>query len=249
MPQLRPVSRLADTVASELEARILDGSLKPGDFLPSERELAIELGVSRPPIREAIQKLAAKGLLTTHHGLGTRVTDRLEAHFADPWQDMLKGHPLLQRDLLEFRQMLEGQAAYLAAERALDIDIQRLDAVYSELCTAYDSGDLKACVDRDVDFHQAIAEAAHNVLIGHLTASLMRVIHGHVSSNLGFLRAQPLRWEGLKAQHHAIWQAIREHQPEAAANAARGHIDFVRKTMSENALDEERRQTAKRRLG
>lgn len=249
MPQIRPVSRLADTVASELETRILDGSLKPGDFLPSERELAIELGVSRPPIREAIQKLASKGLLTTRHGLGTRVTDRLEAHFVDPWQDMLKGHPLLQRDLLEFRQMLEGQAAYLAAERALDIDIQRLDAVYAELCTAYDSGDLQACIDRDVDFHQAIAEAAHNVLIGHLTASLMRVIHGHISSNLGFLQAQPARLESLKAQHHAIWQAIRQHQPDVAAHAARGHIDFVRQTMSDNALDEERRETAKRRLG
>ncbi|MEY4736936.1 MAG: hypothetical protein RL302_1255, partial [Pseudomonadota bacterium] len=64
MPLLPPASRLADTVASELEARILDGSLKPGDLLPSERELAVELGVSRPPIREAIQKLASKGLLT-----------------------------------------------------------------------------------------------------------------------------------------------------------------------------------------
>lgn len=249
MPQLRPASRLADTVASELEARILDGSLKPGDLLPSERELAIELGVSRPPIREAIQKLASKGMLTTRHGLGTRVTDRLEAHFVDPWQDMLKGHPLLQRDLLEFRQMLEGQAAYLAAERALDIDIQRLDAVYAELSTAYDSQDIQACIDKDVDFHQAIAEAAHNVLIGHLTASLMRVIHGHVSTNLEFLHAQPRRWEQLKEQHHAIWQAIREHQPEAAANAARGHIEFVRQTMNDNALDEERRQTARRRLG
>ena len=248
MPQLRPASRLADTVASELEARILDGSLKPGDLLPSERELAIELGVSRPPIREAIQKLASKGLLTTRHGLGTRVTDRLEAHFVDPWQYMLKGHPMLQRDLLEFRQMLEGQAAYLAAERALDIDIQRLDAVYAELSAAYDSQDIQACIDKDVDFHQAIAEAAHNALIGHLTASLMRVIHGHVSTNLEFLHAQPRRWDQLKEQHHAIWQAIREHQPEAAANAARGHIEFVRQTMSDNALDEEHRQTARRRL-
>ena len=249
MTQLRPVSRLADTVASELEARILDGSLKPGDLLPSERELAVELGVSRPPIREAIQKLAAKGLLTTHHGLGTRVTDRLEAHFADPWQDMFNGHSLLQRDLLEFRRMLEAQAAYLAAERALDIDIQRLDAAYQDLCIAYDSNDLQASIDKDVQFHQTIAEASHNVLIGHLTASLMRVIHSDISNNMGFLHTQSTNWTALKAQHHAIWQAIREHQPELAANAARDHVDFVRETMREGALDNERRQTAKRRLG
>ena len=127
------LNKLADTVAGELEKRILEGSLKPGDRLPAERALAIELGVSRPSLREAIQKLVAKGILTTRHGGGTHVTDRLEAHFADPWQDMLKGHPLLHRDLLEFRQMLEGQAAALAAQRATDVDIARLDAVYATL--------------------------------------------------------------------------------------------------------------------
>ena len=249
MPSLRPIARLADTITSELEKRILEGSLKPGDVLPSERDLALELGVSRPPLREAIQKLVTKGLLTTRHGYGTTVTDRLEAHFVDPWQDMLKGHPMLHRDLLEFRQMLEGQAAYLAAERALDVDILRLDAVYAALGVAYDSNDMRACIDADVAFHQAVAEAAHNVLIGHLSASLMRVIHGHVSNNLSHLYAQPPRWEQLKAQHHAIWQAIRNHQPEAADRAARNHIEFVRQSMDDNAREEQRRSSALRRLG
>jgi GntR family transcriptional repressor for pyruvate dehydrogenase complex len=249
MPPLRPVARLADTVASELEKRILEGSLKPGDVLPSERDLALELRVSRPSLREAIQKLVAKGLLATRHGCGTTVTDQLEAHFVDPWQAMLKGHPMLHRDLLEFRQMLEGQAAYLAAERALDVDIQRLDTVYAALDASYDSNDMQACIDADVAFHQAVAEAAHNVLIGHLSASLMRVIHGHVSTNLTQLHHQPPRWEQLKAQHHAIWQAIRNHQPEAADQAARNHIEFVRQSMDDNAREEERRVSALRRLG
>jgi GntR family transcriptional repressor for pyruvate dehydrogenase complex len=249
MNPLRPVARLADTVASELEKRILEGSLKPGQLLASERDLALELGVSRPSLREAIQKLVAKGLLTTKHGCGTTVTDRLEAHFVDPWQAMLKGHPMLHRDLLEFRQMLEGQAAYLAAERALEADIQRLDTVYAALEAAFDSHDMQACIDADVVFHQTIAEAAHNVLIGHLTASLMRVIRGHVSTNLDQLHYQPARWDQLKAQHRAIWQAIREHQPEAADRAARVHIEFVRQSMDDNAREEERRSSALRRLG
>jgi GntR family transcriptional repressor for pyruvate dehydrogenase complex len=240
---------LADTVASELEKRILEGSLKPGQLLASERDLALELGVSRPSLREAIQKLVAKGLLTTKHGCGTTVTDRLEANFVDPWQAMLKGHPMLHRDLLEFRQMLEGQAAYLAAERALEADIQRLDTVYAALEAAFDSHDMQACIDADVVFHQTIAEAAHNVLIGHLTASLMRVIRGHVSTNLDQLHYQPARWDQLKAQHRAIWQAIREHQPEAADRAARVHIEFVRQSMDDNAREEERRSSALRRLG
>ena len=248
MPQQRPaVIRLADTVAAELEKRILEGSLKPGNLLPSERVLALDLGVSRPSLREAIQKLVAKGLLTTRHGAGTLVTDRLEAHFADPWQDMVKGHPMLHRDLLEFRQMLESQAAQLAAQRATDVDIQRLDAAHEKMEAAYRSENLAASIDADVAFHQAIAEAAHNVLIGHLNASLMRVIHGHVSNNLENLQTSPQRWEQLKSQHRAIWQAVREGQAQQAADAAREHIEFVRASIDDHALQDERRLIALRR--
>ena len=250
MKQARPVPvRLADTIASDLEKRILEGSLKPGDRLPPERELALELRVSRPSLREAMQKLVSKGLLTTRHGGGTHVTDQLDAHFVDPWQDMLKGHPVLHRDLLEFRQMLESQAASLAADRATDVDISRLDAVYSALEAVYASDDLSACIDADVAFHQAIAEASHNVLIGHLTSSLMKVIHGHVSNNLAHLHTRPQRWGELQSQHRAIWQAIREHQPQQAAQAASTHIEFVRQNIEDTARDEERRLIALRRLG
>ncbi len=245
----RPTTRLSDAVAGELEKRILEGSLKPGNRLPAERDLALELGVSRPSLRAAIQSLVSKGLLCTRHGDGTYVTDRLGAHFADPWQQMLSGHPALQTDLLEFRQMLESQAASLAAERATSADIERLDAVYARLEAAFDGEDMTVRIDADVAFHQAIAEAAHNVVLGHLTASLMKVIHGQVSRNLNHLQERPQRWSQVQSQHRAIWQAIREHKPEAAARAARSHIEFVRKSMQDSAQQEERRHTALRRLG
>jgi GntR family transcriptional repressor for pyruvate dehydrogenase complex len=200
-------------------------------------------------LREAIQKLVLKGLLTTRHGGGTHVTDRLEAHFVDPWQDMLKGHPLLHRDLLEFRQMLESQAATLAAQRATDVDISLLDAAYSHLQSVYATTDLAGCIDADVAFHQAVADASHNVLIAHLTSSLMRVIHGHVSTNLAHLQAHPPRWQQLQAQHCAIWQGIRQRQPQQAGQAASAHIEFVRQSIEDNAMESQRRSSALRRLG
>lgn len=250
MNRRRPaVTRISDAIAVELETRILEGSLKPGDRLPAERELAIELGVSRPSLREAIQKLVSKGLVATRHGGGTVVTDRLEAPFVDPWQQMLAGHPMLQSDLIEFRHMLEGEAARLAAARATDADIERIDAAFAALDTAYAGDDITICIDRDVTFHQAIAEASHNVLIGHLTASLLRVIHGHVSSNLAFLHADAAKWAQLKLQHRAIQQAICAHDSMAAVAAAREHIDFVRHSMEEKSQVEERRHSALRRLG
>lgn len=250
MNQRRPaVTRISDAIAVELETRILEGSLKPGDRLPAERELASELGVSRPSLREAIQKLVSKGLVTTRHGGGTVVTDRLEAPFVDPWQQMLAGHPMLQSDLLEFRHMLEGEAARLAAERATDVDIERIQAAFAALDDAYAGDDIVACIDRDVAFHQAIAEASHNVLIGHLTSSLLRVIHGHVSSNLAYLHADPAKWDQLKMQHRAIRQSILMHDSAAAVTAARAHIDFVRLSMDERTQVEGRRHSALRRLG
>jgi GntR family transcriptional repressor for pyruvate dehydrogenase complex len=243
------VVRLADSVVTEIENQILDGALRPGDRIPSERKLAEDFGVSRPSIREAIQKLVAKGLLVTRHGGGTTVTDKLDAPFIDPWQDMLKGHPLLHRDILEFREMLEGQAAALAAQRATDVDMARIDKAFAELDAAYANKDLDASIAADVAFHQAIAEASHNVLIGHLTASLMRVIHGHVTNNLKHSHTRPTQWEQLRAQHRTIWKAIKSNKADKASASAKEHSGFIRESIENNALDEHRRVSALRRAG
>jgi GntR family transcriptional repressor for pyruvate dehydrogenase complex len=108
--------RIPDAIAHQLEARILEGSLKPGDRLPAERELAIELGVSRPSLREALKQLVSRELLVSRHGGGTYVTDRLESSFVDPWQQLMDQHPSLQDDVFEFRYLLEASAAELAAQ-------------------------------------------------------------------------------------------------------------------------------------
>lgn len=239
--------RLSETIAAKIEQRILEGTLKPGDRLPSERDLAVELGVSRPSLREAIQKLVAKGLLRTRERGGTQVTDRLDAHFTDAWQEMLAGHPDVHRDMLEFRALLESQAAYWAADRCTDVDIKLLDEAHAALQAQYDGAPLEDCVDADLRFHQAIAEASHNVLVTHLCASLMKVTHGHISDNLRELHPRPHRWDQLRTQHRDIWLAIRERRPDDAARATRAHIDFVRQCMEENALAEERRAVALRR--
>jgi GntR family transcriptional repressor for pyruvate dehydrogenase complex len=191
MPNKVQVPRISDAIAATLERRILEGSLKPGDRLPPERELAGDLGVSRPSLREAIQKLASKGMVTSRQGGGTYVTDALETSFSDPWQDMMGKHPNLREDMLEFRRMLEGQAAEWAAERATDADMQRLDQTFANLKAAFDSDDTDRRSDADIAFHQAIGDAAHNVLIGHLAGALLRLMHDNIRLNLGELKTVP----------------------------------------------------------
>ncbi len=242
------VIRLSDSIANDLERRILEGSLRAGDRLPPERELAEQLGVSRPSLREGLQKLVSKGLIRTRQGGGTVVTDRLQAGFVDPWREMLTGHPTLQQDLLEFRHMLESQAALLASERANDFDLQRIGAAFDALELAYEQDDLPACIKQDVEFHQSIAEASHNVLIAHLSASLHRLIQDHVEQNLHYLHAHPEKWQQVREQHREIWNKMQARNAQDVAQAARQHIAFLQKNMSETALEALRIESAKRRI-
>lgn len=248
MPNKVQVPRISDAVAASLERRILEGSLKPGDRLPPERELAAELGVSRPSLREAIQKLASKGLVQSRQGGGTYVTDSLNSTFFDPWRDMLGNHPNLREDMLEFRRMAEGQAAEWAAERATEADLQRLDQAFEALRAAFAGDDTEQCSAADIDFHQAIGDAAHNALLGHLSAALLRLMHDNIRLNLGELKSVPAAGALLMSQHGAIHAAIRDRKPAVARAAAETHIDFVRETLAQSLRSAARRETAERRL-
>ena len=242
------VPRISDAVASSLERRILEGSLKPGDRLPPERELATEFGVSRPSLREAIQKLASKGMVQSRQGGGTYITNALESTFFDPWQDMMGSHPNLREDMLEFRRMIEGQAAEWAAERATEADLTRLDQCFSTLTATYAHENMDQRSDADIAFHQAVGEASHNALLGHLSSALLRLMHDNIRLNLGELKTLPAADVLLKNQHAAIFDAIIARKPQAARAAAETHIDFVRETLAQTLRSVARRETAARRL-
>ncbi len=242
------VPRISDAIAATLERRILEGSLKPGDRLPPERELAVELGVSRPSLREAIQKLASKGMVQSRQGGGTYVTAALESTFFDPWADMMDNHPNLREDMLEFRRMLEGQAAEWAAERATAADLQRLQHAFASLQAAFDGDDVDVRSEADIAFHQAVGEAAHNALLGHLSSALLRLMHDNIRLNLGELKPVPAAGRLLMGQHEAIYKAIVEKKPGAARAAGETHIDFVAETLAQSLRSAARRETAERRL-
>jgi GntR family transcriptional repressor for pyruvate dehydrogenase complex len=210
--------RLAEVVAREIEQRVLEGRLKPGDRLPSERELSAQLGVSRASLREAIQKLAARGLLDSRQGGGTFVTDRLDSSFGNPWEEILRDHPGVHEDMLEFRHMLEARAAECAALRATARRTASACAnAWRLLEDSFRGQDLDLQVDTDLAFHQAIAEASHNVIVGHLTASLLRLMRDNLRRNLSELMQVPAARDALLDQHRAVWRAIEQGDAEPGA--------------------------------
>ena len=241
------VPRLSDAIVRQLESMILEGSLKAGDALPPERALAEQFGVSRPSLREAIQKLAARGLLVSRQGGGTYVSDQLEASFSSPWQSMVASHPELRHDVLEFRRLLEGSTARMAAERATEADLQRLQEVVERLQSAHAAQDMNAVSKADTAFHQAIADAAHNAMFNHVLASLFSMMRTHVHDNIANLFAQGTVSGELLEQHLSIWRAIQARDGAGAQSAAEAHIDFVGQALARMRDESEREARAARR--
>jgi GntR family transcriptional repressor for pyruvate dehydrogenase complex len=161
---------------------------------------------------------------------------------------MMGSYPNLREDMLEFRRMIEGQAAEWAAERATDADLLRLDQAFQLLSASFENDDTEKRSAADIAFHQAIGDASHNVLVGHLSAALLRLMHDNIRLNLGELKTVPAASKLLMSQHAAIHGAIVDRKPQAARAAAETHIDFVRETLAQTLRSVARRETAERRL-
>lgn len=243
--------RLSDDIVAQLEAMILEGTLKAGDRLPAERALAEQFGVSRPSLREAIQKLTAKGLLVSRQGGGNFVVESLGATFSDPLLHLLENNADAQRDLLEFRHTLEGTCAYHAALRATELDRQRLTEAFELLQDCYARHNDISRVEEgaaDARFHLAIAEASHNAVLLHTIRGLFDLLRRNVVTNIGGMYA--LRTETrdmLMKQHRALFEAIMERQPEQARAVSNQHIDYVQEVLTEGAQEAHRLARAQRR--
>jgi GntR family transcriptional repressor for pyruvate dehydrogenase complex len=243
--------RLSDDIVSQLETMILEGTLKAGERLPAERVLAEQFGVSRPSLREAIQKLAAKGLLLSRHGGGNYVAETLGSTFSDPLLHLLESNPEAQRDLLEFRHTLEGSCAFYAAQRATELDRQRLSDAFAVLQDCYSrSGKVTRAEEgtADANFHLAIAEASHNAVLLHTIRGLFDLLKRNVLTNIGGMYAQRDETRDmLIEQHRALYQAIIEGRAEEARTLSNRHIDYVQEVLAEVQQQARREERAQRR--
>lgn len=222
--------RLSDRIAEQLEQMIAEGSLKPGERLPAERQLAERLGVSRPSLREAIQKLASKGLVNTRQGGGSYVAERLEAQFTDPLIKLLRGREDAEFDTLQVRMELEGAAAALAAERASVDERERIWLAFHEMCKVHRT-DASTLEKRrvDIEFHNSFIEASHNVVLVHFSRGVMDVLEPSVEHYLDDYYRQDNFIDLVCKQHHQIVQAVADQDPEAARKAVRDHLEFAYK--------------------
>ena len=239
--------KLSDVIVEQMEAMILEGTLKAGQKLPPERELAKQFEVSRPSLREAVQKLSAKGLLNSRQGGGTYVSEGLGGSFSDPLLELFRTHPEAQYDLLEFRHALEGVSAYYAALRSTPADKELILKCYAELQGHHDTKDIEKEVYADVDFHLAIAAATHNMVLLHMMRSLFSLLREHVLDNLQNIYPHSGYREKIHEQHKVLMDAILEGEPEKARQAAHLHLAYVEETLLEGEKENTRLERALRR--
>jgi len=163
---IRP-KKISEEIVEQIKKLIAKGELKPGARIPSERDLASMLGVSRPSVREAIMVLEAMGFLESRHGGGTFVRALTETCIADPLAILVEQRdPELLRALAEVRMGLESWSAYLAAQRASDAEIAEIRRLFGIMEEQAANGGWDPEVD--ARFHYAITAATHNSLQMHV---------------------------------------------------------------------------------
>lgn len=238
-------AKLSDVILQQLENMILEGSLAPGEKLPPERELAKQFEVSRPSLREAIQKLEAKGLVTRRQGGGTFVKNQLEEGLTDPLFDLISKHPESQFDLLEFRHALEGIAAYYATMRGTRNDFIKVKQSFDKIALAND--DLMQKAKAINAFHFCIAEASHNVVLLHLVRGMQALLEQNVLQNLTVLLEKQHISEQLAEHRRLLMDAVIEGNPEQARLASNAHLAFIEEALLEAGKEHSRIERSLRR--
>lgn len=228
---IRP-KKISEEIVEQIKAMISQGQLKPGDRLPSERELSAMLGVSRPSVRESIMVLEAMGFLDSRQGGGTYVRALTEASIADPLAKLVeKKDPQLLRSLAEVRMGLESWSAYLAAQRATDEDIFEMRRIYAIMEQQAAKGGWSPEVD--AEFHYAITAASHNSLQMHVLDSIHSLFHATIQVALMEFYQQEGHVQLLLTHHREIMEAIAAHDPELARQTMMAHLSLVEEKMAQ----------------
>lgn len=220
---------LSDRAYENILSKIMDGDIPVGGKLPTEQALSKELHVSRPVLRQALKQLREDDVIVSRQGSGSYVKRRPEEAVRDfaPVGSIAD----IQR-MFEFRAAVEGEAAFLAAQRRTDADIAGLRAALHELDRCIAEGELGVAADEA--FHVAVCDAADNKYFAAARSSMKsNILTGmNLTRNLSLTKPQE-RLKLVQAEHYAIFEAIAQGDREAARAAMRGHVENARKRIFE----------------
>lgn len=205
---------VAQTVISQIEQALVKGELKPGDQLPSETEMAQQLGIARATVREAFKALESLGVLEIRRGQGTFISDGSSSRVIDPLLFSLILDRSSAQHLLELRRMFEIAYTELAIEHASDEDITKMDAAIEILEEASKAG--KQSGDMDLQFHRVVLESTKNPLVIKIGQTILDLLSTSIDRAI---RDNPQK--GID-DHKLIRAAIAERDVEKARSVIQG---------------------------
>ncbi|NGM45011.1 FCD domain-containing protein [Rhodobacter sp. SGA-6-6] len=240
--------KLSASVVRQIEQLILRGILRPGERLPAERDLAARLDVSRPSLREAIAELSDRGLLSSKAGSGVFVSETLAPAFPPALTRLFAGHEEAVFDYLAFRRDIEGLAAERAARHGSDTDLKVIGAILARMEAAHLKRDPADEAALDAEFHMAIIEAGHNVIMLHMMRSMFDLLRQGVFYNRRMLFRNRTTRDLLLEQHRAIDRALQSRDAAAARAAVEAHLSYVEQSFQDVLRAERNEAIARQRL-
>lgn len=219
--------KISEEIVDQLKSLIFAGQLKPGQRLPSERDLAKILNVSRVSLREALNTLQGMGLLEIQRGNRTFVRPITTLSINDPLVSFSKSSSSNMMQVFELRKYLEVGSISLASERAKSHEIEKLEKVLKEMKDDLKENRLGA--KADLVFHTILAEATHNQAYFHTMSTIYNLTQEELRIAWGKVFRKKEKRRQLLSQHQDIFFAVRERNPQRAAHAALKHLNFVEK--------------------
>lgn len=229
IPAVSPRANLSTFLAQQVLSLIREGDLKPGDRLPSAKDLAARFSVATPTMREALRRLQATGVIDIRHGSGIYVRrDRDRLMLSNPAYGELESHTILQ--VLDARLLIEPHLAELAALRAAESDLTELRRALADAESALHFPDDRY-IQANNDLHMAIARLSGNTVLMHVVESLVEIYSAELhlvdpSRTLVEIRARD------HDNHQRVVAAIETGDGPAAAAAMHHHIDVARSTVT-----------------
>lgn len=220
--------KVYEEVIEQIQKNIIDGDLKKGDRLPSERELSELMNISRTSIREALRVLESMGVVESIHGEGNFICSNTEKSLLQPLSMMFKLNNGKYQDIFELRKVLEVENARLAAIRATDMNCRELLTIVKEM-EAESKGENRneILVELDKRFHNKVASMSKNCLIESLFNTASMLFERFIEDARYEIIQNDMADKFLLSQHYEICNGIIKKNEEEALKAMEAHMRYI----------------------
>lgn len=220
-------TKVYEQVIEQIQSMIANGQLKKGDKLPSERQLAEQLGVSRTSVREALRALQIIGLIEVRQGDGNFIKESFDSCLFEPLSVMFMLHESKPQEIVDLRRVIEVETSWLAAKRITDEEIAELGEIIKQLKAFSEVQDEKNSVKVDKEFHYKIAQASKNFMLLNILNVISALMDNFIEDARGMILTNQNNKTLLVEQHENIFRALANRDPKAASDAMREHIDLI----------------------